>query len=157
MKFRLQACWFWIALSLFPLTSGAEEANGEWRERIVAAYLASADVLQEFERLQAEGFAPGEIEMVNLGGGCGVAGCGSTFLVVRTFTRPGVNPQTPGVPALVTVRHAPGGELGPVRLAEIVPKKPDPPLSGEFPPSSPQLRVERKIPAPAPQLRRTDP
>ncbi len=141
-----------LGISLFlAFASTAHAEDSELRQKIVTAFLEDPAVMQETERLLEEERQPGEIGMVYIGGGCGFAGCHTTYLVVRTFTTKGANPQTGSVSAMVGVD--PRGEIGPVELAEIVPKDRDAePLSKEYRPSPP-LRVERKFPPPKPQLR----
>jgi hypothetical protein len=82
------------------------------------AFAASAEVGESIVELQAAGYKKiGETSLMVIGGGCGFAGCDTTFLVGVTLSTDGANTQTTSVLAVVEVKAV--GDRPTVRLATV--------------------------------------
>lgn len=86
----------------------------------VAAFLQSEAVAKAAAEQTAAGNKPGCIFAVAIGSSCGVAGCGTSYLVGQGFTSTGANPQTSSVLAQTEIMR-PTGKARPARRVRIVP------------------------------------
>lgn len=110
-----------LSIGLPLSTAEADTAAFEGPEDVIEAVKASptvrAEISRAINRINARESAQEEIKSIGLGGDCGVAGCGTSYLAVITVHRRGVNPQSASV--LAMVRRSPGGLLGRVSVVEL--------------------------------------
>lgn len=114
-------CFGLLHCCISPAGASAHDAFQD----VVAAVKNSPIVQAEVSRLRKEVNAKESvkenIQVVGLGGLCGVAGCNARYLAVITVHRGGVNPQTGSV--LATVERTTRGGLGEVRVVELKTKE----------------------------------
>lgn len=106
------ACrWIHVALlaGALCLAESASADDCTFSAEVLDAAASNRDVKTAGRLLEAKGYEATRRECVELGGGCGFAGCAAVVLVVQGFQTPGVNPQSDSVLARVTL--APTGEL----------------------------------------------
>ncbi len=88
-----------LATLFLAWPSGGAAAAGEACDEIdrdhpaVAAFLNSPAVAETIADRTSPNDQPSCIFVVKIGGSCGVAGCGTKYMVGQTFTSDGVNPQ----------------------------------------------------------------
>lgn len=135
-----------LCIGLLHSVAAANTAADDWPADVVEAFRTSPIVQSEISRLRkrinAKESTQEDIKIIGLGSGCGVAGCGASYLAVITVHRRGVNPQSASV--LATVHRSPRGVLGRVSVVELKEKG-----IGET-----KLEVQRRYSSPLPVLER---
>ena len=106
---------------MLPADTEADDAFEDVVEAVNNSPVVQAEVTRVRKSVNAKKSVKENINVLSLGGGCGVAGCDTRYLAVITVHRGGVNPQTGSVLATVE-RHTPG-KLGKVRIVELKTKE----------------------------------
>jgi hypothetical protein len=78
------------------------QASGPFESRATAAFDAAPAVQAATSELTANGLTAGDVEQVEIGGGCGFAGCEKQYVLVRHFTHGGYDARAT-VKAIVRV------------------------------------------------------
>jgi len=136
-----------LCIGIFYSVAAANTSTEDWPADVVEAFRTSPVVQSEISRIRksinAKESTEEDIKIIGLGGGCGVAGCGASYLAVITVHRRGVNPQSASV--LATVHRPPRGALGRVKVVELKEKgQPETSLEILRRYSSPSPTIERK-------------
>lgn len=108
-----------LAISFFSGVLVHAAPSGRLDTRAITAFKESPEVIGAIDTQKSYGFDVEEnpTSMV-MSGGCGVAGCETTYLVGAVLSTQGANTRTTSVNALVTVSTIPGSQAV-VTLAEI--------------------------------------
>ena len=135
-----------LCIGLLHSVAAANSAADDWPADVVEAFRASPTVQSEISRLRqsinTKEPEQENIKIIGLGGACGVAGCGASYLAVITVHRRGVNPQSASV--LATVERSPKGVLGRVSVVELKVKGVE----------EPKLEVQRRYSSSLPTIER---
>lgn len=103
-------------------SAAGEACDGTDRDHpAVAAFLNSPAVAKAIANRTSPNDKPSCIFVVKIGGSCGVAGCGTKYLVGQTFTSAGVNPQTRPVLAVTETSNR-AKTASPAQLVRVVPE-----------------------------------
>ncbi len=103
-----------VLVSVFsqPAMAGGSKADAE------KVFTESADVETATKSLNKAGFTKDDgIDVVELGGGCGFAGCSAEYLVVQRWSTRGANTRTS--PVLAKVSFPPVGDKPTIGLIEL--------------------------------------
>jgi hypothetical protein len=128
---------------MLPADTEADDAFEDVVEAVKNSPVVQAEVTRVCKSVNAKESVKENINVLSLGGGCGVAGCDTRYLAVITVHRGGVNPQTGSVLATVE-RHTPG-RLGKVRIVELKTK-------GAV---ETKLEIQRRYSSPSPIINKT--
>jgi hypothetical protein len=139
-----------VVMSLFSICvqhstslaeTAADDAPVDVVDVIKGSPIVQAEVTRVRKRVNAKESVKESINVLSLGGSCGVAGCSIRYLAVITVQRGGVNPQTGSV--LAIVERSTRGALGPVRVVELKTKEA----------VETKLEVQRKYSSPSPKIK----
>jgi hypothetical protein len=128
-------------------------------DRVIKSFREDPEISNEIDKHKRQGFYEGNINIVGIGGVCGVAGCNRTLLVIQSLISSGANPQTISVMAEISL--SPFNEVDSVKMVMLVPFgrirmepriQSNPTLLPEqrIPPPNPVLSPENPIPSPDP-------
>lgn len=138
------------------ISMACQNAIAATQEAIIEAFKRDKAVQAEIQKVKERtGVSQEEIQVVGLGGLCGVAGCSFRYLVVMGLRRGGVNSESGSVLATVTGHN---GIIGKVTLVELKPKNlPEPKAETKFPSPELEIKIERKLPPlPTPPLEKAE-
>ena len=134
-----------IILLIYCNTSfSADDIN----DRVIKSFKENSDISNKINQYKRQGYYEGDINIVGIGGGCGVAGCSRTLLVIQSLISSGANPQTISVIAEISL--SPFDEVDSVKMVMLVPFgriRMEPRIQ-----SNPTLLPEQRIPPPNPVL-----
>lgn len=88
-------------------------------DRVIKSFKVNSDITNEIDQYKRRGYYEGDIYIVDIGGGCGVAGCSRTVLVIQNLTSSGSNPQTTSVMAEINL--SPVGAVENIKLVMLTP------------------------------------
>jgi len=135
-----------ICVGFSQSSAEADTAVIDVPEDVIEAVRSSPSVQAEISRvrkhIKSKESTNEDIKIIGLGGGCGVAGCGASYLAVITVHRRGTNPQSASV--LATVHRSPKGVLGRVSIVELKAKGQE----------ETKLEIQRKYSSPLPIIER---
>ena len=149
-----------IILLIYCTTSfSADDIN----DRVIKSFKENSDISNEIYQYKRQGYYEGDINVVGIGGGCGVAGCSRTVLVIQNLSSSGSNPQTTSVMAEINL--SPVGAVDSIKMVMLTPFgrirmvpriQSNPTLLPEqrISPPNPVLLPENPIPSPNPMPRK---
>ena len=87
--------------------------------RVIKSFKENPEISNEIDEHKRRGFYEGNINIVGIGGVCGVAGCNRTLLVIQGLISSGVKPQTISVMAEISLSSQ--DEVDNVKLVMLTP------------------------------------
>jgi len=117
-------------------------------DKVIKSFKENSDISNEIEQYKRQGYYEGDINIVEIGGGCGVAGCSRTLLVIQSLTSSSSNART--ISVMAEIHLSPFDEVDSVKMVMLVPYgriRMDPLIQ-----PSTTLVPEQLIPAPDPVL-----
>jgi len=88
-------------------------------DKVIKSFNENSDISNEIDQYKRQGYYEGDISIVGIGGGCGVAGCGRTLLVLQSLTSSGSNPRT--ISVMAEIHLSPFDEVISVKMVMLVP------------------------------------
>ena len=115
---RLALFSFFAAASFLVNPASAGDVENPALSAALNAFDADPNIERQLAELESRGYVRAPVQTIGLGGGCGVAGCDSSFLVAVNFSHERDLPAQ--ILATVTVR-APGFTVVNVRMVQLAP------------------------------------
>jgi hypothetical protein len=111
---------FILAILLSTLGTVVGFSTGQPTEQqIIDAYMTSPEIIHAKSEARASGHEIGEVKVIPIGSGCGVAGCQLQYLVLQKLIWRGTNPITTYL--MCRVQVGPKGDIEHTERVVLVP------------------------------------